>query len=123
MILLLPYEHLVQLYMHLIAASLLILQDIISRVYVEEEVAIQSASKSQILGSESYNRRQFYQIGNVQLLLNGCLFCPLGGVSKLFDLYNTLICFAYFSRNLRFEFFLLNCAFFRYFYALISYTK
>ena len=67
-ILLLPYEHLVQLYMHLIAASLLILEDIMSRVYVEEEVAISdSASKSKLLGSNSYKQRQFCQIGNVQL--------------------------------------------------------
>lgn len=65
MILLLPYEHLIQLYMHLIAASLLVLEDIMSRVYVEEEVSISdSASKSKLLGSSSYKQRQFCQIAS-----------------------------------------------------------
>ena len=64
-ILLLPYEHLIHLYMHLIAGSLLLLEEIMSRVYVEEEIAIaESSVKHKLLWSNSYYRRQFLQIAS-----------------------------------------------------------
>ena len=58
-ILLLPYECLVNLYLHVISATLMILVEIMSRVYVEEELALfESPAKQQMIGSSSYYKRQ-----------------------------------------------------------------
>jgi hypothetical protein len=61
--LLLPYQLLVSFYMHLISGTLLILAEIMSRVYVEEELAIaESPVKiSQYLWTTSYYKRQIIQ--------------------------------------------------------------
>lgn len=59
LILLLPYEQLVNFYMHLMSGAMLILSEIMSRVYVEEELAIaESPTKSQLLWSSMYYKRQ-----------------------------------------------------------------
>ena len=58
-ILLLPYDCLVNLYLHVISATLMILAEIMSRVYVEEELALfESPAKQQMIGSSSYYKRQ-----------------------------------------------------------------
>ena len=58
-ILLLPYECLVNLYLHVISATLMILVEIMSRVYVEEELALfESPAKQQMIGTSSYYKRQ-----------------------------------------------------------------
>ena len=58
-ILLLPYECLVNLYLHVISATLMILVEIMSRVYVEEELALfETPAKQQMIGTSSYYKRQ-----------------------------------------------------------------
>ena len=62
-ILLLPYDCLVNLYLHVISATLMILAEIMSRVYVEEELALfESPAKQQMIGTSSYYKRQVYEL-------------------------------------------------------------
>ena len=59
LILLLPYEKLVNLYMHLIVGVLLIVIEIVSRVYIEEEIEVEgSQNQSELLSSSAYYKRQ-----------------------------------------------------------------
>ena len=59
MILLLPYEKLVNLYMHITVGVLLIVIEIVSRVYLEEELAIEeSQNQHELVSSPAYYKRQ-----------------------------------------------------------------
>ena len=51
------------LYLHVISATLMILAEIMSRVYVEEELALfESPAKQQMIGTSSYYKRQVYEL-------------------------------------------------------------
>ena len=59
LILLLPYEKLVNLYMHITVGVLLIVIEIVSRVYLEEELAIEeSQNQHELVSSPAYYKRQ-----------------------------------------------------------------
>ena len=59
LILLLPYEKLVNLYMHITVGVLLIVIEIVSRVYLEEELAIEeSQNQHELVTSPAYYKRQ-----------------------------------------------------------------
>ena len=59
LILLLPYEKLVNLYMHITVGVLLIVIEIVSRVYLEEELAIEeSQNQDELVSSPAYFKRQ-----------------------------------------------------------------
>ena len=80
MILLLPYEKLVNLYMHLIVGVLLIVIEIVSRVYIEEEIEVEgSQNQSELLSSSAYYKRQVssrnYSEKKAVLFLSASLAC------------------------------------------------
>ena len=67
LILLLPYEKLVNLYMHITVGVLLIVIEIVSRVYLEEELAIEeSQNQHELVSSPAYYKRQVGLLSRLQ---------------------------------------------------------
>jgi len=76
LILLLPYEKLVNLYMHITVGVLLIVIEIVSRVYLEEELAIEeSQNQHELVSSPAYYKRQILQISSIIAISSGNAWC------------------------------------------------